>query len=103
MFWKKRDKIDPDSDTAKIIKNGKKSFWKDRKNKKKSTDFSNVDTSYDGPIYDEIKKSQEDKTITNPYDLKSHQPGFPSQSQHSAKWDHNEKIDSKRKKPDSGE
>jgi len=102
MFWRRRDKIDPNSDTAKIVKKGK-TKWKDRN---QSANFSNVDISYDSPIDEEIKKDQENKRINNPYDLKSHEAGFPSQSQHSAKWDHNEKIDSdksKRKKPDRGE
>jgi hypothetical protein len=82
----------------------KRSFWErflTRKSKPR-VDFSNVDISYNSSIDDEIKKSQEDKQIKNPHDLKSHQSGFPSQSQHSAKWDHNEKLDSKRKKHDNG-
>ena len=127
MFWKKRKKIDPNSDTAKIVKTGKKGFWKrfsitKSKSKKREdgtvpgsfeikyeppADYFSKFTSYSpygsNGVKDEIKESQKDKIIKNPYDLKSHEAGFPSQSQHSAKWDHNENIDSKRKKPDSGE
>ena len=69
--------------------------------------YEKVTEPYD-PVEEEIKKTTSGKKPRKigSVDNVTSQTGFPSQSKHSARWDHNEKVDSDRsedKVPDRGQ